>query len=275
MFEDKLSKLDNFKTQLSKFKVFDDEQLVKSIENYYHVRLTYTSNTIEGFNYTQQETHDLIFKGKVAESRTILETGAVRGHDSCFDYMMDLQTESYLDEQDILKFHKLLAGGLENQAIAGRYRDRFVKVGDYVFLPPDRVKGAMKNMFDLLDKSREKMHPVILAIRYHKDLLFIHPFMDGNGRVARLAMNTVMLQNNYLPIDIPPDKILQYQSSIAQSYRDSFVFYDFMLDSAIDTHEHMIYEIERQIDKYQMDNNFFKLAAGWVAFRASRVYPPR
>jgi Fic family protein len=41
--------------------------------------------------------------------------------------------------------------------------------------------------------------------------------MDGNGRVARLAMNTVMLQNKYLPIDIPPENRREYQNSIQKN----------------------------------------------------------
>ena len=51
---------------------------------------------------------------------------------------------------------------------------------------------------------RRKLHPVEFAIRVHLKLVSIHPFEDGNGRIARLAMNTILLQEGYLPLVVPP-----------------------------------------------------------------------
>jgi Fic family protein len=87
----------------------------------------------------------------------------------------------------------------------------------------------MKQLFNLLKERSEILHPVFLAIRYHKDIIFIHPFIDGNGRVARLTMNTVLLQNQYLPIDIPPNNRMNYHLSIKETYSNPVAFYEFML----------------------------------------------
>jgi fido (protein-threonine AMPylation protein) len=92
------------------------------------------------------------------------------------------------------------------------------------------------------------MHPISLAIRYHKELFFIHPFADGNGRVARLAMNGVLLQNKYLQIDIDPTRINHYQQSINDTYIDSNAFYRFMLAEAIISHFSMLKKVKISSD---------------------------
>ncbi|MDR2444207.1 MAG: Fic family protein, partial [Deltaproteobacteria bacterium] len=190
---------------------------------------------------------NLIFNNQVADFKSPLETGAVRAHDLSFQYMMTLQNNEDVNESDILKFHSLLSGGLENNAIAGKYRDKDVRVGHQIFIPPFKVKSVMLNMFELLDKTKEKLHPILFALKIHKDIIFIHPFMDGNGRVARLAMNTLMLQRKCLPIDITPDNKLEYHKSIQNSYYDNKSFYIFMLNQAIESYVSMLEKLERKI----------------------------
>jgi Fic family protein len=234
MFEDELNQINSLEKFCLDNDYFNNNTLINSLETYYHVRFTYTSNYIEGFTYDEDETYDLIFNNKVADFKSPLETGAVRGHDLSFKYMMELQDENYLEEEDILKFHELLAGGLENNAVAGRYRSNRVHIGGKEFISPDKVRGAMKKMIKTLEEARDNnFDPIMLALRYHKDIVFIHPFADGNGRVARLAMNTILLQNKYLPIDIHPDYRQDYHRSIAETYTNSNAFFKFMLEQAI------------------------------------------
>jgi Fic family protein len=241
MFANELNNINRLIKYFLENNFFDKNVLIDSLERYYRVRLTYTSNYIEGFTYDEDETYDLIFNNKAADFKLALETGAVRGHDLSFKYMMKLQNENYLEEEDILKFHELLAGGLENNAVAGRYRSNRVHIGGREFISPDRVRMAMKKMFKNLEEARDNdFSPILLALRYHKDLVFIHPFADGNGRVARLAMNTILLQNKYLPIDIHPDYRQDYHLSIAKTYTDSNAFFKFMLEQAIVSYTFMI-----------------------------------
>jgi Fic family protein len=244
MYKKLLKHIDDLKNKILDYNIFINDELIESLQNYYHVRLTYSSNYIEGFTYTEEETYNLIFNHQVANFKSALETGAVKAHDLCFKHMMTLQNDDYIEEVDILKFHELLLGGLENQAIACRYRDREVRVGNQIFMPSFKVKSAMRHMFELLETAKETIHPVLFAIRIHKDIIFIHPFMDGNGRVARLAMNTVMLQNKFLPIDIPPNRRFDYQMSIQKNYEDNTSFYMFMLNQAVESHLFMLNKLK-------------------------------
>jgi Fic family protein len=245
-----LEEIDQLKQKLLSHNIFEEDQLICSLEQYYNVRLTYTSNFIEGFTYSEEETYNLIVKNQPAPSKSALETGAVRGHDLCFKHMITLQNDEDFEEPDLLKYHELLSGGLENNAIPGRYRDKDVRVGDQIFIPSFKVKSIMKQMFELLEVQKEKLHPVLYAIKCHKDIIFIHPFMDGNGRVARLAMNTIMLQNKYLPIDISPQERFNYQKSILESYKVDSSFYIFMLNQAIKTYSFILDKLEKGIGNF-------------------------
>jgi Fic family protein len=244
MYSELLSKIDNLNNKLTEYGIFNDEKLTDALEKYYQIRLTFTSNFIEGYTYTEEETFRLIYKNEIANFKSPIETGAVRGHVLCYKYMISLQNDEYIEENDVLMFHKLLSGGLENNAIAGRYRDKDVRVGSQIFIPHFKVKNAMKNMFESLENLQDTMHVVLLAIKYHKDLIFIHPFMDGNGRIARLIMNTTLIQNKYLPIDIAPEYKDQYHESIRKTYNDSSVFTTFMLNQAINSYNYALNRIE-------------------------------
>jgi hypothetical protein len=91
MFKEKLLKIDRINKEIMKYEPFINETLTESLENYYHIRLTYTSNYIEGFTYSEEETFNLIFKNEKAPFKSVLETGAIRGHDLCFKHMIELQ----------------------------------------------------------------------------------------------------------------------------------------------------------------------------------------
>jgi Fic family protein len=142
--------LDNLKEEFGRHNIYINDELRKSIQNYYHIRLTYTSNYIEGTNYTEEETKKLIVSGQKTSNRTSFEACAVLGHDKAFLHMISLQNKGIIDESDVLKFHESLGHGLENNAVAEQYRNINVRVGSYLFLPHERVRHAMKQMFENL-----------------------------------------------------------------------------------------------------------------------------
>ena len=62
----------------------------------------------------------------------------------------------------------------------------------------------MAELVDWCNSVREDYHPVKLAAELHRRFVYIHPFPDGNGRIARLIMNTILLQTHYMPLLISP-----------------------------------------------------------------------
>ena len=68
----------------------------------------------------------------------------------------------------------------------------------YYFTPPEQVKPAMTDLLDWYrDQEAAGEHPVIIAATFHYRFVRIHPFDDGNGRMARLLMNLILIKHGY------------------------------------------------------------------------------
>src|SRR3989344_4095597 len=99
----------------------------------------------------------------------------------------------------ILKIQKQVTSRLLPAFESGRLREKPVVVNDprtgkVVYLPPDvkDVKGLMEDLIEFVNNNKGKVDPLILAGIFHKQMVIIHPFADGNGRATRLA-TTVLL----------------------------------------------------------------------------------
>ena len=107
----------------------------------------------------------------------------------------------------------------------------------FVAPPPTMVPALMQDLFDWMRQNRNTVHPLILSAVFHYEFVFIHPFSDGNGRVARL-WHTVLLSNwrdifAYIPLESQIERFQsEYYDAIAQCHKngDSTVFIEFMLN---------------------------------------------
>ena len=103
--------------------------------------------------------------------------------------------------------------------------------------PPARlVPEQMKNLFDWMKNSNNIVHPLILASVFHYEFVFIHPFSDGNGRMARLWHTAILAawkpMFEFIPIESQIEKFQDgYYDAIAKCHIDgaSTVFIEFML----------------------------------------------
>ncbi|KKQ28489.1 MAG: hypothetical protein A3H17_01115 [Candidatus Levybacteria bacterium RIFCSPLOWO2_12_FULL_37_14] len=101
----------------------------------------------------------------------------------------------------ILKIQKQITEGLLPKFEFGKLRERPVVVNDprtrkVIYLPPD-VKDVGKLIDDLIEfvsDNRNEIDPLILAGIFHKQMVIIHPFMDGNGRATRLATKVLLAE---------------------------------------------------------------------------------
>jgi len=99
----------------------------------------------------------------------------------------------------ILRIHKHVTDGLMPEHESGAFRQRPVMINDprshtVVFLPPDanEVNPLMTDLIEFVHKGRDHIDPLILAGIFHKQMVLIHPFMDGNGRTTRLATKVLL-----------------------------------------------------------------------------------
>ncbi len=121
-----------------------------------------------------------------------------------------------------------------------RKGDEGVFSGDkciFVAPPPNMVSELMKDLLSWVKKYEGKVHPLIMASVFHYEFVFIHPFADGNGRMARL-WHTVLLYRwrsvfEYIPLESQIERFQeQYYDAIAKcnTSGNSNIFIEFMLD---------------------------------------------
>ncbi len=104
-----------------------------------------------------------------------------------------------LSENLILEIQKQVTAGLLPAFESGHLRQKPVVVNDprtrqIKFLPPDAkdTKPLLEDLIGFVNKSKDKIDPLILAGTFHKQMVLIHPFTDGNGRTTRLATKILL-----------------------------------------------------------------------------------
>ncbi len=182
-------KLTEKKEILNKHRPFD-AALVKNLEEWFRIELTYTSNAIEGNTLTRAETAMVVEKGLTIGGKSIVEHLEAANTAAALDFAKEQikRKPSELKEKDVLKIHEIIVSGI-NKEDAGLYRRVPVRIsGSAVVLPnPKKVQDLMNEFFSWL-KKETKLHAVKLAAEAHYRLVTIHPFVDGNGRTASLLI---------------------------------------------------------------------------------------
>lgn len=195
------------------------EALVRNLDEWFRVELTYTSNAIEGNTLTRQETALVIEKGLTVGGKSLIEHLEATNHAAALDWLKEQinRKPSKLTESDILHIHNIILRGIDDSN-AGRYRSVSVRIsGSTVVLPnPQKVPYLMMEFIRWINLSNN-LHPVELAAEVHYQLVTIHPFTDGNGRTARLLMNLILLMFGYPAAIIRKQDRLAYISSLEKS----------------------------------------------------------
>ena len=165
--------------------------------------------------------------------------------------------------RDLKKFHGIMTKYVVEESGNFRRGEEGVFNGDQcIFMaPPARfVSQLMDKLFDWMDKERNSIHPLILSSVFHYEFVFIHPFSDGNGRMARL-WHTAILSKwkpifEYIPIESQIEKFQdEYYDAIAKCHVDgeSTIFIEFMLsqiDKILDDISMQISEENEQLSEY-------------------------
>ncbi len=196
----KYKKIEQKKLELDSYRPLPPE-LVKNLDYWFKVELTYTSNAIEGNTLTRQETALVVEKGLTVRGKSLNEHLEASNHAKALDFINNLVTKPShkVTENDILDIHKIVLQGIEDSA--GYYRSVPVRIsGSTVILPnPLKVPDLMEGFISTFIKKAKDYHPVELALLAHYEFVTIHPFVDGNGRCGRLLMNLILMQNGYPP----------------------------------------------------------------------------
>ncbi len=179
----------------------------------------YNSNAIEGSTITLQETRLILETGLTIGGKSLREHFEVINHREAIQYVEELiQNSEPITAFHIRQIHKLILTNIDN-GNAGNYRKTQVRIAGAPIVPPEswQIPNLMIEWGDWLLRSENDLHPIALAAQAHHRLVAIHPFVDGNGRTARLVMNLLLMRKGYPPTVIMRTNRRQYYSVLARA----------------------------------------------------------
>ena len=248
MYQSRLQKIDNLKAKIDSF-IPLSENILKQIKAYFKISFTYTSNALEGNTLSLSETKIIIEDGITIGGKPVKDHLEVIGQANAYDLLFDIaQNEKDITEQTILKLHHMLYNNID-EAKSGKYRDCNVLItgSEYELPKHDKLSELMQEFCAEIPVKKENLHPVEFSAWLHERLVSIHPFIDGNGRTARLIMNLALLQAGYNIITIPPvvrnDYIFGLQE--AQLKNNIQPFTNFISEMVLEAQKEYLRIIER------------------------------
>jgi Fic family protein len=214
---------------------------LKSLREYYRVGLTYTSNALEGNSLTESETKVVIEDGLTIGGKPLRDIYEATGHAKAYDFLYEISKERPVSESDILELHRLFYSQIDKDN-AGVWRKVPVFIsGSHRALPaPEKVPSLMAGFVKWMAENEGRLHPVEFAALVHQKFVYIHPFVDGNGRMARLLMNLALLRAGWTIAIIPPICRHDYIATLDKAGRSPTPFVLFVRDRIIETQRELL-----------------------------------
>jgi Fic family protein len=174
---------------------------VKKLQNQFQLEMTYNSNAIEGNSLTLKETYLVINEGLTIKGKPLKDHLEAKNHTEALDYLSELidrNNKHTISEKFVRSLHQLVVQDTDKEW-AGQYRNSGVMITGTNHRPPEAVlvPSLIQELMSWVKTEGKILHVVELAALFHHKLVHIHPFFDGNGRTARLAMNIFLLQSGY------------------------------------------------------------------------------
>lgn len=195
-----------YKTRISSLKK-EYEKLKKGKESLLNLiteaelpESVYNSNAIENSTLTIKETEKILMELELSRNVSLREVFEAKNLARVSEYIQKTATTKELESETIILLHKMLITNI-NDDIAGRYRKagEYVRVGTHIAPPPEQVERMIENAI-LGYKSDTEGYFLEKIAKFHLEFEFIHPFIDGNGRIGRVLINHQLLQQGFPPI---------------------------------------------------------------------------
>jgi len=219
-------RIEQKKAELDSLRPFPKTALGRLRERF-ALLITYNSNAIEGNTLSLSETRMVIEDGITIGGRSVRDHFEAINHKKAIDYLETLSRVK-INEAHLCKLNNIILNNVEEEE-RGIYRKRKVWVEGASFVPamPALVPKLMKQFYAWF--NRNKLNTIELSAIAHEKLVFIHPFIDGNGRVARLLTNLILMQKGYPPALILKTERKKYIRTLEQAHNEQYQpFVDFI-----------------------------------------------
>ena len=198
------------------------------------IRSIHSSLTIEANSLSLKEVRDVI------AGRTVIgpadEIREVKNAYAAYEQIPDIDP---FKVSELLRIHGIMTEGLIADPGSFRKGEEGVFDGERVIIiapHPQNMPGLIDDLFDWMERSKDEINPLILSSVFHYEFIFIHPFSDGNGRMARLWQTAILTKwrdvFQYLPVESQIEKDQAgYYGVISECNRTgkSNAFVEFML----------------------------------------------
>ncbi len=212
---------------------------VASLAAAWDVRMVYESNSIEGNSLTLRETELVLSKGVTVSGKPLKDHIEAINLAKAWEQVKALaQPGAEITERDLLNLHQIILTRVEDN-FAGTYRSSSVRISGSNHIPPNPIK-VPDLMESLFTKIKSISDPVEKSSKLHHGIASIHPFADGNGRTARLAMNFILLAAGYPPISIPTTPRESYYNALESADSGDFATFQSFLET----------ELHKELDNY-------------------------
>ncbi len=189
---------------------------VRKLNEYFRLQHIYHSTGIEGNRLTLRETEVVILEGIQLGDKSVSDQMQVKDLDAAFHFLEERSTEeASLREIDLRELHRLTVGQ-DLDASPGAYRHMGVVITGSDLKPPEplAVPGLMQQLVGWINRPKD-LHALAFSTITHHKLAAIHPFMDGNGRVARLILNLLLLRVGYPVVNIRREDRSRYYEALS------------------------------------------------------------
>jgi Fic family protein len=209
---------------------------------------TYHSNAIEGNTLTLQETKLVLEEGLTIGGKSLREHLEASNNAKAYDRMEELaKKKCAIDHVTIQEIHEIVTRGILEDA--GKYRTRNVRIAGVVKTPPDWSK-IVRLMDELIENTAQsKVHPIETASFLHHRFVEIHPFSDGNSRVARLLTNLYLITKNYPPVVLKKEDRGKYYKNLRAADSGNLCPFANFIAKAIDENLTLYLSISGGIDE--------------------------
>ena len=196
---------------------------INNISHDLKVKLIYTSLAFEYPNISYSEVEDIL-NGKINDAALL-----VNNQNNAFEYIVSLiKSGEELNENKLKDLHEILMKDILE--VSGLYRNVDISIKGSNHTPPSHIKvyDRMGKYFDFLAQDNNDL---LEYISYsHLQLTKVHPFLDGNGRCARLVLNYELMKNGFAPVYILPEERNEYYNTLEEFKvnKDSNPFKEFL-----------------------------------------------
>jgi len=171
-------------------------EIVRRLRERMEIEYTFNSNAIEGNMLTHRETQLVIREGITIGGKSLRDHLEAKNHPRAIEYIETLKDRAP-KESDILRVHEIIFLGILDNTGSYRNSQVFIEGSDYTPPLALEVPNLMSDLIKWLKTNPNELRLIEIAAIFHYKLAAIHPFDDGNGRIARLLMNLLLIKHRY------------------------------------------------------------------------------